>query len=135
MSSVRGGQPQRITNAEVIEVAGAWSPDGRWYVYRTVDGGLRTLKVSTTGLAEPQTLFADPEEGNWLLAWSPDGEWILDLNRGVLLSADGESTRPLGVENRACAFASTDLVVLLSPPAKRRPLSARCGGFRRQRRA
>ena len=116
MSAVGGGPPQRVTNAEAIELAGAWSPDGRWYVYRTVDGGLRTLKVSTTGLAEPRTLSADPKEGNWLLAWSPDGEWILDLNRGVLLSADGESTRALGVENRACAFASTDLLYCFRRP-------------------
>ena len=116
MSAVGGGAPQRVTNAEVIELAGAWSPDGRWYVYRSFDGGFRTLKVSTAGLAEPQTLFTDPKEGNWLLAWSPDGEWILDLNRGVLLSADGERTRALGVENRACAFASTELLYCFRPP-------------------
>ena len=115
MSSVRGGQPQRVTNAEANERAGAWSPDGNWYVYRAGEGGLRTFKVSTTGLAEPQTLYAEPERGNWLLAWSPDGEWILDLNRGVLLSADGESTRALGVENRACAFASTDSLYCFRP--------------------
>jgi dipeptidyl aminopeptidase/acylaminoacyl peptidase len=116
MSAVAAGSPpQRVTNADAIELAGAWSPDGNWYVYRTVDGGFRTLKVSTAGLAEPQTLFIDPREGNWLLAWSPDSEWILDLNRGVLLSADGESTRALGRDNRACAFAPTDLLYCFRP--------------------
>ena len=97
----------------------------------------RTLKkVSTTGLAEPQTLFAQPEGGNWLPAWSPDGEWILYLNRGVLLSTDGKSTRALGVENSACAFSVDRCsVVLLSPAAERRPPSARRDGLRRQRRA
>jgi hypothetical protein len=110
MSSVAGGPPQRVTNANVVELAGSWSPDGRWYVYRAVDGGFRTLKVPTSGLAEPHSLFVDPEEGHWVLVWSPDGNWILDPNRGVLLSADGESTRALGVDNSACAFAPADLL-------------------------
>jgi len=121
MSSVEGSPPQRVTNAEAVESPGSWSPDGHWYIYRAGEGGLRTFKVSTTGLAEPQPLFAGPERGvPWLLAWSPDGDWILDLNRGELRSVDGESTRPLGEDNLACAFAPANLLYCL-----RRPIGGR----------
>ena len=108
MAAVGGGAPQRVTNAETIEFAGSWSPDGAWYVYRAVEGGATALKkVPTTGLAEPQTLLAQ-RFGDWLPVWSPDGAWILDPNRGVLLSADGKTSRELGIASAGCAFVPAD---------------------------
>ena len=121
MAAVRGGAPQRVTNAEVIELAGSWSPDGAWYVTAPsrVAGH---LKGQPRVLPSLKPCFKQGW-GDWLPVWSPDGAWILDPNRGVLLSADGNGTRrELGSRQwLVCAFAPADPLFYLGVRQERRP--------------
>ncbi len=106
ISAIGGGAPERLTNEDLIETAGSWSPDGNSYVYFAHEGEANFLKrVKTTGRAEPETLLEGQGYSAWLPVWSPDGQWILLAPRGILVAADGTSTRALGIENVGCAFA------------------------------
>ena len=94
ISSVAGGAPVRLTNEDVDEFTGSWSPDGAWFVYCAVrDDKVDLKKVKTTGQATPIVLKRDVPGAN-VPAWSPDGNWIaIGAN---LVSADGQTTKPLG---------------------------------------
>jgi DNA-binding winged helix-turn-helix (wHTH) protein/Tol biopolymer transport system component len=110
ISAVAGGVPEQLTNDVVAETAGAWSPDGLWYVYVATDAGVAALKKAvTSGRAEPQTLIADLKNGSpWLPVWSPDGKWIFVPHQGMLLAADGTDRRELGLQGAGCAFAARE---------------------------
>ena len=100
MSAATGGSPVRLVKGIAErERAGAWSPDGKWFVYTHSENGRLSLnKVKTTGDAEAEILKRDikPVVGNWLPVWSPAGDWILHDDGGVkLTSADGKTTRHL----------------------------------------
>ncbi len=110
ISAVAGGDPEPLTNEDLTERAGAWSPNGDWYVYWASprDGGTRTLKrVRTTGRATPEALLEDLSQVDLPAPiWSPDGKWILVGHRGLtLVSADGEASRMVTSETMPCAFA------------------------------
>ena len=112
ISAVVRGVPEPLTDEQLTERAGSWSPDGNWYVYwaSPPEGGRRTLKkVKTTGRATPETLLADLQlpQNVPVPIWSPDGNWILITHQGLtLVSADGsQPSRNLGSESMPCAFA------------------------------
>jgi DNA-binding winged helix-turn-helix (wHTH) protein/Tol biopolymer transport system component len=115
MAAVAGGAPERVTDEEVGEFAGSWSPNGDWYVYASYEperGSKTFKKVKTTGQAAPEILLQDLQRAGdpALPIWSPDGAWLLVSTGGrlLLLSADGKTTRDLGLENALCAFARSE---------------------------
>jgi Tol biopolymer transport system component/predicted Ser/Thr protein kinase len=106
ISSVAGGAPVRLTNADAIEVAGTWAPDGSavaYLQYGGATGGLMTVKAS--GEATPTKLRENA--GGFVPSWSPDGRWILYREDGgggwALISPDGKSQRAIG-EPKAVAM-------------------------------
>jgi DNA-binding winged helix-turn-helix (wHTH) protein len=114
ISAIAGGQPEALTNEELTERAGSWSPDGGWYVYWASprQGGKSSLKkVRTTGRAAPETLLDDLQMAPLGPApvWSPDGQWVLVAHEGLtLVPVDGTPPRSLGSEAMPCAFADTE---------------------------
>jgi hypothetical protein len=107
VSAVSGGAPERLTDEEIEESPGSWSPDGAWYLYYTREGDARTLKrVKTTGGATPETLL----DGGFTLSpiWSPDGRWVLAPGHTMtLLSMEDKKPRDVGTGSSPCAFAAT----------------------------
>jgi Tol biopolymer transport system component len=98
ISSVSGGAPVRLTNAEPeIENSSGWSPDGRQYVYlQSAKSSNSVMIARTSGNAAPMVL-KDNVEGQ-LPCWSPQGDWIAyaDSAGWHLISPDGKSTKSLG---------------------------------------
>ena len=94
ISAVAGGTPIRATRDDDRpgEFAGAWSPDGAWFVYYGVrDDKQELVKVQTTGEGLPVLLKAAAAETRDVPHWSPTGEWIQFANS--LISADGKTER------------------------------------------
>ncbi len=114
MSAVAGGSPVRLVKSDTDNgVAGSWSPDGNWFVYREIKGGQNYLnKVKTTGQAEAAVLKANikwVDEDDWVPVWSPAGDWILYEDGGVkLISPDGKTTRDLASKSAVAYAFSTD---------------------------
>jgi hypothetical protein len=110
MSAVAGGAPVPLIREELSARAftGTWSPDGSWYVYRTIEGGAESIrKVRTSGQGQSEVLKSSVRRVGALSVpvWSPSGDWILYPDAGnKLMSVDGQTTRDLG-PNAACAFA------------------------------
>jgi Tol biopolymer transport system component len=110
MSAVAGGGPVPLVpeEASVRAFTGTWSPDGNWYVYRTLEGGVESIrKVRTSGQGQSEILKSNVRRAGaqWVPIWSPRGDWILYPDVGnKLMSVDGRTTRDLG-PNAACAFA------------------------------
>ena len=109
ISSLSGGAPVRLTNAEPsMEFGGSWSPDGSRFVYIQVQAGKNSLMMArTSGGAAPVVVKADIE-ANDLPDWSPSGDWITyrDKNGWNLISPDGKNTRLLGkIQTAYLAFS------------------------------
>ncbi len=108
ISSLSGGVPVRLTNAEPsAEYGGAWSPDGKRLAYLQVQGGRNSLMVANiSGRATPVTLVDNVLQ--YLPDWSPDGNWITyrDNQGWNLISPDGARRKPLGkIETAYLAFS------------------------------
>jgi eukaryotic-like serine/threonine-protein kinase len=108
ISSLSGGPPVRLTNAEPgSEHGGAWSPDGSHFVYLETEAGTDSLMmVKTNGGAKP-TLLREKVQRN-LPDWSRDGAWIIyrDEKGWNLISPDGKNTKFLGkIETPSLAFS------------------------------
>ena len=87
------GTPRRLTpeGFAPFEVSPAWSPDGRWIAFATVDDsvGGNVWKIPAAG-GEPTRLSR--ESGEFVHpAWSPDGSEIV-VSRGSGESARGRGT-------------------------------------------
>jgi eukaryotic-like serine/threonine-protein kinase len=111
MSSLSGGSPVRLTNAQSEgEVGGSWSPDGARFVYLSFAAGQFALKtVRTTGSAAPVILKKSIPEDD-LPDCSPAGDWITfhDDDGWSLISPDGKTTKFLGQINSEYLAFSRD---------------------------
>ncbi|HMF75680.1 MAG TPA: protein kinase [Bryobacteraceae bacterium] len=99
ISSLAGGSPVRLTNADRIEVAATWAPDGSAVAYIQYGGATGALMtVKATGEATPAMLRDNT--GDFVPSWSADGRWILyreDKGGGwALISPDGKNQRRIG---------------------------------------
>jgi len=108
ISSLAGGAPIRLTNAEPsAEYGGSWSPDGSHFVYLQVQDGKDSLMVARiSGAATPVTLVSNVQE--FLPEWSPNGNWITyrDDQGWNLISPDGQTHKFLGkIETAHLAFS------------------------------
>jgi Tol biopolymer transport system component len=101
-----GSNVVMLAEAPGAEFDGAWSPDGRFVVYRD----------STRGLNEDDEIFVVRADGSaarnitnvpandWGPDWSPDGSTIVFNSdrdgglRGYFVNADGSDPRPVGVD-------------------------------------
>lgn len=99
-----GQRPSRVTIRGSLNVAPAWSPDGRAIVYQSYQTGFVDIFVQK--LYEVQVQLARPARGtdraqNFLPAWSPDGSRIAfassrDGNFEIYtVKADGSDLRRL----------------------------------------
>ena len=111
MSSLSGGAPVRLTNAEATEeFGGSWSPDGSRFAYLQTAGGKTSLTlVRATGNATPVALTAGGVDGD-LPDWSPDGNWITyrDDAGWHLISPDAKASKTLGRFDTEYLAFSTD---------------------------
>ncbi|MGH9482089.1 MAG: protein kinase domain-containing protein, partial [Terriglobales bacterium] len=111
ISTAGGGAVSLTSGSTLIEVAPAWSPDGREAAYLGVHGNTGDLMVApTSGQATPRRLRADV---NALIpVWSGDGRWIAyqtDDNVLHLVSPDGKQERKLSaLETPAVVFSRDD---------------------------
>jgi hypothetical protein len=98
ISSLSGGTPIRLTNAEPgAEFGGAWSPDGNHFVYLQREGSKYSLmKARTSGGIKPLQLKENV--ASCLPAWSRSDEWITycAANGWNLISPDGKISKSLG---------------------------------------
>jgi len=101
MSSLSGGSPVRLTNAQSNgELGGSWSPDGTRFVYGNANAGqLALMTVRTTGGAAPVLLRNSVNQV--LPDWSPVGDWITYNDSGGwgIVSPDGKTSKSLGQIN------------------------------------
>jgi TolB protein len=104
-----------VDGSNVVMVAGdpagpefdaAWSPDGRWVVYRDSTRGINSndeIFVSRADGSERRNLTSHPAN-DWGPDWSPDGETIIFNSdrdgeiRGFAVNADGTNLRGLGID-------------------------------------
>jgi eukaryotic-like serine/threonine-protein kinase len=113
ISSLSGGAPVRLTNAEPSsEDGGCWSPDGSRFVYVQQAGKASLMLVKTSGGATPVTLQEDTETD--LPDWSPVGNEITfhDKKGWSLISLDRKTTKFLGkIETSYLAFSKDGKVL------------------------
>jgi Tol biopolymer transport system component len=95
-----------IADAPGAEFDGAWSPDGRFIVYRdsrrglNVDDEIFVVRSDGTGARN----ITNNPANDWGPAWSPDGSTIAFNSdragelRGYLVDPDGSDVRPVGVD-------------------------------------
>ncbi len=72
---VRTRQARQFTNSAKSEMAGRWSPDGRWLAFVSDRGDKLQLYVMPADGGEAM-LLADQEVAEERLEWSPDGRQI-----------------------------------------------------------
>jgi Tol biopolymer transport system component/predicted Ser/Thr protein kinase len=115
ISSLAAPSPVRLTNANAIEVAPAWSPDGSTVVYIRYDvHKVVLMTVKASGEATPTILRDNLRDnpGLFVPSWSPDGKWILyrgDPGGGWgLISPDGKDQRSIGEPKAVAAVFSAD---------------------------
>jgi len=114
ISSLSGGAPVRLTNAEPTgEGGGSWSPDGRRVVYLSEQSGKTSLSIArASGNSLPVVVKSNgpplkdlPQGGP---EWSPTGDWITyrDRTGWNLISPDGRSSKFLGdIPSDSLAFS------------------------------
>ncbi len=105
-----------VDGSHVVEVAadpagpefdGAWSPDGKWVVYRDSTRGINDddeIVVARAGGSERRNITNDPAN-DWGPDWSPDGRTIAFNSdrgggrlRGYLVDPDGSNLRALPID-------------------------------------
>ncbi len=106
-----------VDGSNVVEVAddpagsefdGAWSPDGKWIVYRDSTRGINEddeVFVARADGSEPRNITNDPAN-DWGPDWSPDGTTIVFNSdrdgggrlRGYLVDPDGSNLRAIDVD-------------------------------------
>jgi Tol biopolymer transport system component len=106
VASANGGRPRQITPWALDGGDGPdWSPDGKWILFRSYEGGAKQSQIyvvrpNGTGL-RALTHFPVPTQ---LLSasYSPDGKWITVAKTGVgeepdvfVMRANGTGIRPV----------------------------------------
>ena len=93
-----GGQPRRLTSAEMTEAQPTWSPDGRWLAYVTwSDEGGHLYRVAATG-GQPQrisraaAIYQQP-------AWSHSGDRIVAVRGPVRSYREATGPRATGASD------------------------------------
>jgi Tol biopolymer transport system component len=72
------GTSRRLTFSPADEVGPAWSPDGKWVVFSSDQGGSRQLyRKPVNGAESEEQLTKDTGGGQFVEDWSPDGALIL----------------------------------------------------------
>lgn len=73
-----GDDIQQVTTSPASDTDAAWSPDGRWIVYSSDDGGLETPSLFIIHIDGGQSLQVTDDEQHYdgAPSWSPDGAWI-----------------------------------------------------------
>ncbi|MCP5115426.1 MAG: hypothetical protein GY953_31750, partial [bacterium] len=108
ISPVSGGKPTRVTSADELALAPAWSPDGNWIAYLSMKDGRMQLTKTRVGGREPSTVVAE-ENCQDPPNWSSDGQWLSCANNRdlVLVPANGgEPRRFAGVVVRYAAWGA-----------------------------
>lgn len=55
----------------------AWSPDGQWIAYLSINGDKNEVMILSPGATKPMQITNEPGiQWNGPLSWSPDGRWI-----------------------------------------------------------
>ena len=104
-----------VDGSDVVKVAaepgsefdGAWSPDGKWVVYRDSTRGINEndeIFVAAADGSERRNITNDPAN-DWGPDWSPDGSTIVFNSdrdggrlRGYLVDPDGSNLRRLDID-------------------------------------
>src|SRR5204863_4757056 len=73
VASDGAGEPQKITNLDVLKNAFRWSPDSKEIVFTTSDFKLRKYSLSSKQTTELASSHYGQIGGP---VWSPDGKWI-----------------------------------------------------------
>ena len=104
---VDGSNVVTIAGEPGSEFDGAWSPDGKWVVYRDSTRGINEddeIFVAAADGSERRNITNNPAN-DWGPDWSPDGSTIAFNSdrdggplRGYLVDPDGSNLRPLGVD-------------------------------------
>lgn len=73
-----GSDVRRVTAAPSCETDASWSPDGRWIIYSSDDGGLSASNLFVVPAAGgvPIRITYDDDREDSAPSWSPDGRWI-----------------------------------------------------------
>lgn len=104
---VDGSNLVRVADAPGAEFDGAWSPDGRWVVYRDSTRGINEndeIFIARADGSERRNLSNHPAN-DWGPDWSPDGSTIVFNSdrdggaiRGYLVDPDGSNVRRIAVD-------------------------------------
>jgi TolB protein len=82
-SDYDGFNQQRMTVTRTIDIAPAWSPDGKTIAYTSYRSHFPDILVHDLSAARPYTTPAagSPENQNYLPAWSPDGNSLAFVSK------------------------------------------------------
>jgi Tol biopolymer transport system component len=108
-SFASGGTPVEATSEKhAFEMTPAWSPDGNWLVYTSLQGLAAKMMKVRPGSGEAPVELGE-YSGSAVPAWSPAGDWIA-CHRSrdgklVLLSPDGKTVRELASDEGPVAWS------------------------------
>jgi tricorn protease len=138
LASSQGGEAQRLTSHEGMELFPKFSPDGKRIAFSAQYGGNRQIYVVGIDGGTPRQLtwYNDvgsmPPRGGFdyrVLDWTPDGKnilfrgnrlpWGVRMGRLFLIAADGGMERPLEIPESGAGMFSPDGNKLVFTPIDR----------------
>jgi Tol biopolymer transport system component len=117
------GSVERVTGADLLPEAAAWSPDGRWLaISRTVSPSADALGASILSILDPRTdalrdlTQAEPGVVDGVPAWSPDGRrLVFQSSRGNGGDAFRSSLYTIDVEDESLTRVPIDAAFVMEP--------------------